>query len=100
MELNDETIRALSCEISARPSGAPGIAELLPYVRTIEAEPGSVNLSFDVSGKSIVESFVTAEQLCCSGLNWSLEEDEHVVRLRIAGTQGQVVVIERMFAQE
>jgi hypothetical protein len=100
MELNDETIRALSCEISARPSGAPGISELLPYVRTIRAEPGSVNLSFDVSGKSTVESFVAAEQLCCSGLLWSLDEDEHGVRLRIAGTPEQVVVIERLFTEE
>lgn len=97
MDLSDDAIAILSCDISVRPRDAAGIAELLPYVRDLRTDAESVNLSFDLSGQKIAESFVTAEQLCCTGLTWTLEQEEHSLLLRIKGTPAQVLLIEKWF---
>lgn len=100
MEINEETARILSCDISVRPRNSAGISELLPYVRAIHRDGQSLTVTFDASGGDAVNSFVDAERQCCTGLTWNLNSDDACLDLRINGTEDQLAVIENWFETE
>ncbi len=97
MQIDKETARILSCDISIRPIDAAGISELLPHVRQVQRGLDSITISLDVAGSELLNSFVEAERLCCSGLTWSLQEDDELIHLRIAGTSDQLDTIVSWF---
>ena len=97
MELDDQALHVLSCDISIRPHNAAGIAEVLPYVRDLRAEGKMVIVHFDEAGKVLVESFVKAERLCCSNLTWELMSAENTLELTIQGNHNQVSIIKQWF---
>ncbi len=79
MEKNESPIQAvLGCEIASRPPGAPGIADLLPYVKRVVRGKGIVSVDFRPEAAETVEAFVAAERLCCSGLDWRLHHDDEL----------------------
>jgi hypothetical protein len=94
MEIDKETARILSCDMSIRPPDAAGISELVPYVRRVQRELETVTIFFDASVGEALNSFVEAERLCCGGLNWLLQRDEKLIQLRIAGNEEQLATIE------
>lgn len=97
MELDDESLHTLSCDISIRPRNAAGIVELLPFVRTARSDADKVIVHFDQAGEGSVNSFVNAERLCCAGLTWELTTVENGLQLTVAGTTEQVSIIKQWF---
>jgi len=97
MDLDDHSLQALSCDISIRPRDAAGIAELLPFVRTANNDGDKVIVYFDEAGKAVVESFVSAERLCCTGLTWELESTDNQLKLTVTGTKERVSIIKEWF---
>ncbi len=100
MDLDDNSLKILACDISIRPGNAAGIADVLPYVRSKKVECNTVVIDFEEAGKSVVESFLEAERLCCTGLTWELSNANSRLRLRIAGTIEQITVIEQWFKSQ
>lgn len=97
MELDDETLHALACDISIRPRNAAGIAELLPLLRSARTDNNKVIVLFDEAGKAALESFVSAERLCCTGLTWDLATIGSCVQLTVVGNIEQISIIKKWF---
>ena len=85
MELDEKSLRILSCDISVRPGVAAGIAEVLPYVLSVKTDDNSVLVEFDEAGVAAVQSFVAAERLCCNSLTWELAHLQDGLQLRVMG---------------
>lgn len=94
----DHMIELLACDISARPSGAPGVDQLTAHTVAIRRTPAEVIVTFDAGAGDMVANFAAAEQLCCSSLSW-LVEREPAVTLTVRATPAQLDAIELMFAQ-
>ena len=97
MNLNEEALRALSCDITIRPRSAPGVDALMPFVRELRTQDAALVVSFDQAGKTTVQTFVEAERLCCTSLSWKIAEVNDAVELQIQGTSEQVSVIRQWF---
>lgn len=97
MELDEESLHVLSCDISSRPRNAAGITELLPFVRAVETDGDRVIVDFASDGRAALDSFVSAERICCTGLSWELAQMESHLRLIVTGTAAQVSVIKKWF---
>ena len=97
MELDDETLHTLACDISIRPRNAAGIAELLPFLRSAKTDNNKVIILFDEAGNAALESFVGAERLCCTGLTWELAAIESGMQLTVTGNLEQVSIIKKWF---
>lgn len=97
MDLDDNSLKILSCDMSVGPSNAAGIEDLVPFVRGKTVVGDAVAIEFDESGKTVVESFIAAEQMCCTGLTWELSKAGTNLKLTIAGTAEQIAVIEEWF---
>jgi len=97
MEIDENTARILSCDLSIRPRSAAGILDVMPHVREVRRELDAVVISLDVSGEEPLNSFVEAERLCCASLTWLLQRDEKLIQLRIAGNEDQLASIESWF---
>jgi hypothetical protein len=97
MELDKESIDILSCDISTRPKEAAGVADLMPYLLSLKRDGNIVLVDFDCAAKELVHSFVRAEKLCCTGLEWRILDCEFNLRLTVEGTSAQANVVERWF---
>jgi hypothetical protein len=94
MELTDEPLRALSCDIQLRPVDAAGIEQLLPFVQKRRIDGNAVTVFFSTKAKDILRSFVEAERLCCTSLIWEIIEDGNEIVLKVnGGNQGQASVV-------
>jgi hypothetical protein len=100
MQLNEKTLETLSCDIAVRPSNAAGISEIMPFLLRVQTAEDAVIIDFDVAGKEAVASFVAAEQKCCTTLLWTLSNHDHILQLRIGGTQEQLSIIELWFTDK
>lgn len=97
MDLDEKTLNVLACNISVRPLDAAGIAELIPYVRSVQNLGNRLAIDFETAGLSAVDSFVSAERLCCTGITWELVPGGNGVQLTITGTMEQVSMIKTWF---
>jgi len=97
MDLDDKALKILVCDLGVRPANAAGITEVIPFVRSKKVQGNTVIIDFDEAGKGVVQSFIDAERLCCSELTWSVTAVKGRIRLRIAGTSEQAVVVSRWF---
>lgn len=97
MDLDEKTLSVLACNISVRPRNAAGIAELIPFVDSVQNLGNRLAIDFETAGLSAVESFVNAERLCCTGLTWDLVPGINGVQLTITGTIEQVSMIKTWF---
>jgi len=97
MDLDDETLHVLSCDMSIRPRNAAGVKELLPHISSVQTDGKSVIVHFADAGREAVESFVNAERMCCTGLDWNLADVANGLQMTITGTAEQVEIIERWF---
>jgi hypothetical protein len=97
MNLSEETLRALSCDITIRPGSAPGVDALMPFVRELKTQDGVFVVNFDKASKTSVQAFVEAERLCCTSLSWKIKEEDDTVELQIQGTPEQVSIIRQWF---
>ena len=68
-----ELLNVLSCDIGARPDGAPGFDDIRPYLLTVDRDETKLKLTFDASAASAVGAFVAAETLCCGGVGWQFQ---------------------------
>ena len=92
-----ELLDVLECELEARPRGAPGVAELLSAVQGVQREPEALVIAFAPAALADVAAFVEAEQRCCAGIGWQLEQ-EPTPRLRISARPAQLDAIATLFA--
>jgi hypothetical protein len=97
LELDEKSLHTLSCDIAVRPRDAAGISHLAPFICKVEANDSEVIVESKKTGKESVESFVAAERLCCTGLTWTVEDGEDVLRLIISGTAEQMSVVKEWF---
>jgi hypothetical protein len=100
LELDEQSLHVLSCDIEVRPRDAAGIEELLPYLRKIETVNGDVLVYFEMAGAAALESFVDAERLCCTGLTWKLGSTDDLLQLIVGGTPDQTALIKQWFAPD
>jgi hypothetical protein len=100
LELNEESLHVLSCDIELRPRNAAGIEHLLPYLCKIESVGDAVHVYFDLAGAEAVRSFVDAERLCCTSLSWTLAHTNEQLHLTVGGTPEQTALIRQWFVQE
>ena len=92
----DEIIEILDCDFGVRPKAAPGIAELLPHVRSASREPGVLTVEFDEHAGIVLEAFVEAERLCCAGIGWQIERGTGL-HLRITASVDQISAMESLW---
>lgn len=97
MDLDDKALKVLACDIGVRPANAADITAVLPYIRSKKVQNHTVIIDFEEAGKSVVQSFIDAERMCCSELTWSVTTIKGRLRLRIAGTSEQAAVVSRWF---
>lgn len=97
MELDDKSLQVLACDISSRPKNAAGIGELLPFVRAVTTDGDRVIVDFAQASLAALDSFVSAERACCTGLSWELAQAESHLRLIVTGTAEQVSLIKEWF---
>lgn len=100
MELEDNEIEILACDIAIRPRDAAGYADLLPYVREMKLDGGRLTVAIEASGKQAVESFVNAERQCCTGLTWQIEDARALIHLIVGGKANQLQVVKSWFDEE
>ena len=96
LEEQVEILEVLACDLSVRPAGAPGPAELAPFVTGRSRESGAVTYHFRAEGLAAFEAFAAAERLCCAGLTWTIDAARGA--LVIEAEPGQLDALERMFA--
>ena len=65
-----ELLNVLSCDIGARPAGAPSFDDIRPHLLTVRRDGATLTLTFHHSGAGLVQAFVVAETLCCGGIGW------------------------------
>jgi hypothetical protein len=96
-DLDADLLSVLSCEIDARPSGAPTLDEILPMLRNVQREPKALVIEFDSASSPIVEAFAAAERQCCSAIGWEVG-GLRAATLRITAEPAQLDVLEGVFA--
>ncbi len=97
MDLDEESQEVLSCNLAIRPRNAAGIQEILPFVHKVALDENNVIVVFDAAGKACIESFVSAERLCCTGITWDLHSVGDEMQLHVSGSSQQVTVIKQWF---
>jgi hypothetical protein len=100
LELDEQSLHVLSCDILVRPRDAAGIEELLPYLRKIEEVDNTVRVHFDIAGAAAVQSFVDAESLCCTDLTWTVVRSADLVQLKVSGTPDQRKIVKQWFDRD
>ena len=100
MTLNpDDLLDTLSCEIDARPAGAPTLDDVLPFVRDVRRSGPALIIDFEPGAQPVVEGFAAAERLCCTGIRWDVTGSP-VHQLRIAALPGQLDALASLFSEE
>jgi len=90
MELEEQTLEILSCDLAARPKNAAGIEDVQKHLISVKRESDSLVAVFRNSGKSDVRSFADAERSCCTTLSWEVIELEDQISLTIRGLPNQI----------
>jgi hypothetical protein len=106
----DQALDALSCDIEARPAGAPHFLHVHHALLAVRREPGALVIDYDPAVAPTLERVVDAERTCCAGLDWQFERvapegrpdttgeaGGTVLRLRVAGTPEQLDVMQLLF---
>lgn len=94
----DEIIEILDCDLGVRPKAAPGVPQLLPYVRRATRGNGALSVEFDAEAEATLRAFVEAERLCCAGIGWEIEHAP-ALTLRITAQEQQLEAIESLWKQ-
>lgn len=95
---SEDLLDVIGCEIDERPTGAPGIDELAPFVRSVERVAGAVTVAFAPDARESLLAFVEAERQCCAGIGWSVQETPGLA-LRIEAGEPALDVINALFNQ-
>jgi hypothetical protein len=95
----DEALAILACDIGVRPAGAPTPDDLAPAVRGMRREAGTLAIEFEPTVADLVAAFAAAEQVCCSGIEWTVEHGTTVI-LRVRAAPGQLDTLARFWPQE
>ena len=90
-----ELLDVLACDFAARPGGAATIDEVAPHVRAVRRDPSTLIVEFDDSARDAVRDFVAAEQRCCAGLGWHLQQ-EPLLELRIEAAPAQLDILQQV----
>ena len=90
-----EIIGLLSCDIEARPGGAPKPSALAPHIRGVQRSPGAMTIAFAPEAFEDVEALAAAERVCCAGIGWDVQRDPVV--LTITASPAQLDAIARIF---
>jgi hypothetical protein len=98
MELEKRTLEILSCDIAVRPRTAAGIDDVCRHLVSVHSEAGKLIAHFRVSGKSDVQSFANAEQLCCTSLSWNVSKPDDDVILTVQGSEKQLAEVLAWFS--
>ena len=91
-----ELLETLVCEWGKRPAGAPTMADVLPFVRGVQRDDGTLVVAFELAAATKVAAFVEAERRCCSTIGWNLHTTPEL-RLRLTATPAQLDALEQMF---
>ena len=95
----DEIIEILDCDLGVRPKAAPGVEQLVPYVRAARRTAGALLVEFDEQAGETLEAFVEAERLCCAGIGWDIQRAP-ALTLRVTAEEAQLQAIESLWKTE
>lgn len=84
---SETVLTVLSCDRSAGPAGAPGPDTLSAWLRSMHRRADRLLLTFDPAGAEVVAACVEAEQRCCTGIGWRLEQSDVVTLTITAGAE-------------
>ncbi len=100
MELDKRTLEILSCDIAIRPRNAAGIDDVCRHLLSVHSEAGKLIARFHPLGKTDVQSFADAEQLCCTSLSWDVSETDEHVTLTVYGSEKQLAEVRAWFSYD
>jgi hypothetical protein len=100
MELDERTLEILSCDIAISPRNAAGIDDVCRHLVSVHSEVGKLVAHFRLSGKSEVQSFANAEQLCCTSLSWVVSAADNHIILTIQGSEKQLAEVRAWFSSD
>jgi hypothetical protein len=95
MPETDELLDVLACDFASRPRGAATIDDVAPHVRAVRRDPLTLVIEFEDSARDAVRDFVAAEQRCCAGLGWHLQQ-EPALELRIDASPAQLDILQQL----
>src|SRR5689334_3916770 len=95
LENTVELLEVLGCDIGARPAGAASVEDIEAFRMSVTGGDGEISVAFLPAALPLLREFVAAEQLCCAGLGWQL--DEHDTVLTISASPAQLDELELLF---
>ena len=96
MEIKDEVLAMLSCEIELRPAGAPSIDEVAAAIKSVRMAGGAVVVAFDPERLCLIEAFAAAERLCCHDIGWEVR-GAPTYELWVTASDQQGALLSQMF---
>jgi hypothetical protein len=84
----------LTCDITARPQGAPTIDDMRLHVRKTALSERTLSVTFDSGAVSALAAFMDAERQCCTEIEWHFEPSKSV--LRIVASKAQLAVLQSL----
>ncbi len=94
----DDLLDVLSCDLGARPPGAPTATDLAPHYNGHELRDGALVVLYDSEASVMLAAFAAAESRCCSGLDWAVAPAAESVELRIKGSPVQLEALAAMWS--
>ena len=87
----EDIIEVLGCNFDARPDG-PGREALAPFINRVLQASTTLTIEFDPAGREVAEAFVRAERVCCSNVDWKLQ-DIRELKLIITAEPQQILAL-------
>jgi hypothetical protein len=69
---DQDVLETLACDITARPAGAPGFADIAGAVRSVRRDGNALIVDYDPAVAETLAAVVEAERQCCEGIGWHL----------------------------
>ena len=95
-----ELLERLSCDLAARPVGAPGFLDLAPAL-VRRRRPTVLIVEFAPQAAETLAAVVEAERRCCASIDWRIEPPGtpgDTVKLRVQASPAQLDGIEELFS--
>lgn len=95
-ELDRDVLEALSCDIGARPRGAPTLDDIQPHVRGTRMQPRRLVVAFEPEHRALMEAYAAAERACCAAIDWEVALDR--AELHVRAEPAALKVLETLFS--
>jgi hypothetical protein len=95
-DFDDDVLTVLSCDLNARPVGAPAFEDVLPAISAVWREMDALVVGFDPRLRRTIEGFAAAERACCSSIRWEVSAIEPVLRI-VPEDESQMALLKELF---